>query len=251
VRLAAAAGRRGVDVVTAAASNRLGAIRSALLATGAGSVLVCGDAATQAAAACVAATLEVAFGCLSAGPTDMLSRDIGTLGASPGRDDDDPAELRLDLGEVNGITFVNYVAIGLDVSPTTHGATIAPAAARDRMDSRAAVHTGSRGAPELARSLLVSNNRFRTLPGGIGARDRLDGGRLAVLVWSSGGRTSDDTTAPASEREVARIELYGPEQVTADVDGISRVLRTPLRFRLIPGAVRLGVRATAWLGASL
>jgi hypothetical protein len=69
-----------------------------------------------------------------------------------------------------------------------------------------------------------------------------------VLGWVSGGRTSDETPAPAIEEEVARIELYGPERVTADVDGISRVLRTPLRFRLIPGAVRLGVGATAWLG---
>jgi hypothetical protein len=69
-------------------------------------------------------------------------------------------------------------------------------------------------------------------------------------VWPPGARASEEPAVPTGEQEVARLELYGRERVTADVDGITRVLQTPLRFRLMPGAVRLAGQATAWLGAS-
>lgn len=244
-RLAAAAHRHGMAVVTAGPADPLTTIDDALVAACAQTVLVCGDGATQAAAACVAGPRDRAFACLPSSAADTLARDIDA--AAPSRDTDEGGahERQLDLGEVNGMSFVNYVAIGLSVKPTPAGARVSRAHARDR-HAEGVLQRSWPGAPELGRSVLVTNNRFRTLPGGIGSRDRLDGGRLTLLAWDDPAWSGDGAAGWCSAYESSKLELSVTGSVLADVDGVARVLHAPLRLRSVAAAVRLEVHNAFW-----
>jgi hypothetical protein len=233
-----------MSVVTVGRSRRLDTIRDALLAARATTVLVCAEAATQAAAATVAAALECGFACLRASPSDLLARDLEAL-CVESDDDHSPGE-RLDIGEVNGIAFVNYVAIGLRVEPTSDGARVAVANSANRGDVSRTLRPGYPGAPAIGRSVLVSNNGFRPVPGGIGRRQRLNSGRLAVFVRSESTGVREWQPPARPGWSLMKFELFACGQISADVDGTTRVLQTPLRFRAVAGAVRLLSHTDVW-----
>lgn len=150
-------------------------------------------------------------------------------------------ERRVDLGEVNGRTFVNNVSIGV------YGEAVQRAGYRD-----AKVRTFLAAVPEVlgpaahpglrwrspdgeehagAAAIVISNNRYR-LGGTLGApsRPRLDESVLGVAVLAL---PREEPGIRAWTTPSIEIEAQGP--VHAGIDGEAVVLEAPLRFRIRPG----------------
>jgi hypothetical protein len=233
-RLLAAAERSGITVATLGRRDPLQSLERMLSCTQADALAVCADACTQALVASVAATRNLPYSCVPAGDDDLLARDLGNL-------PDDPAETLLllrsgceravDLAEVNGAVFVNYVAVGL--GPPRSGA----AGGGWRAERVGAGGTAPAAGPWAAQSLLVTNNRFAVCADGLGERDWPDRGVLGVIAFGNGDEQ------PREEPRCAHLELPAVEPVLAEVDGEPRLLQPPLRFRSLPRALRVRVRA--------
>lgn len=245
--LIAEAARLGYEILPIARQERLAAIDRAAANLGADAIAVCGEAWMQASVAAVASGRDLPFGCIPAGRGDLLAEDMGAdapdaqqalgeLAVAP--------ERRVDLAEVNGVVFVNYVALGLSVAP----ARAAVAARRSRLRSGLRRARVSRARPSglradgladgpIAPALLVSNNRFALQRHAIGARPRIDAGVLGLAILSA----DHDERSPAGgwlERCSTRLELAADGPVHADVDGLPRIFNPPLRFRVLPRALR-------------
>jgi diacylglycerol kinase family enzyme len=249
--LVAEAGRRGVKVLNLKDDERVAAIDGAADACHADAIAVCGGGAVQGSVAAVAAGRDLPFACIPAGPDDLLARDIRA-------DLDDPraaltyflssSEHAIDLGEVNGIVFVNYVALGLRVLPLDRavargaqpGASLARARIRrGRPSGLRALRFGERGDTR-SPTLLITNNRFALFGDSIGARARIDAGVLGVAILESSPREPWQSYAKAwRERSLTRIELAADGPVLAEIDGRRRRLQPPLRFRILPRALRV------------
>ena len=78
--------------------------------------------------------------------------------------------------------------------------------------------------------LLVANNAYVLEPPSIGARERLDEGRLYLYVVR-GGVDERNGTSFVVDTRAGRIE--------AAVDGEPDVLETPIEFRIEPRALRM------------
>jgi hypothetical protein len=219
-------------------ADRVRAIDLTVEATQADALVVCGDAPVQAAAAAVAAARDLPFACMPAGPEDLLARDLGMPL-------DDPAEaLKLpfsttertvDLGEVNGLPFVNRVAVGVELPA-------APSPARRRRpapaDEPPKAHRVDAGVP----ALLVCNNRFELLRDRLGLRDWPDAGQLQVVSFEAPGADRSYGALRAAgyhERLCGRFQLALRTEVLVDVDGERRRLAPPLRFRSVSAALRV------------
>jgi diacylglycerol kinase family enzyme len=217
----------------------------------------CGGDASQWKAAVVACGRELPYACIPTGHDNVFARDLGVdpqdaiaaLDALA-----DCCEYYVDLGEVNGITFVNYAALGLDCRPArasgtadaSAGATLAAYVVRRRHPPIHLDWFASCG-PQRCTALFVSNNRCRFESHAIGGRTRLDGGVLGVGVLQAGG-----TSAAAAEADVAWRQLAVPvfevgsdAPITADVDGQPVSLEPPVRFRVLPRALRARVALRA------
>ena len=223
-----------LELVLEAASRRIDALRldtarsarsidGAARACAADAIAVCGPGWMQARVAEVAAGRDLLFACIHCGSRDLLAGDLGVPA-------DDPAESlaallegserSVDLGEVNGVAFVNYVAIGR-----------CAAAGQPHLDPL------GRDAPA---EVLVTNNRF-TLDGEqLLGRQRLDAGVLGVCVRAAPaeGAPATSEASVAAHHACTQIELFAEGPVFAEVDGLPRVLTAPLRFRVLTGAVR-------------
>jgi hypothetical protein len=247
--------RRGIAIATLPAEDRLRSLERALASADADAVAVCADPREQAIVASVASARDVPYTCIAAGTDDLLARDLGAAM-------DDPAEALallfsseerlIDLAEVNGVMFVNYVALGLELEhrvarswrarPRAAGAP--QEAARVALPGLAAPGAGPLG--PFAR-VLVSNNRFRLRPGGLGPRAWPDAGVLGVAVC----RTREDAPerrpgeAGWYECSCARVELAASAPVLANVDGAALPLQPPLRFRCVSWALRVLVPDSA------
>jgi diacylglycerol kinase family enzyme len=231
-RLIAEAERRSMMVATLKASERLASVDLVIDATQADAIAVCADAPLQALVAGVAAARDLPFSCVPTGPEDLLARDLGLAV-------DDPLEAlslprsdegrTIDLGEVNGVVFVNYVAIGL------------------RMPGAGAGELGDASEPGEVRgppALLACNNSFSLQDGGFGPREWPDSGLLEVTSFSGAG--SDRALAAQVEagwtaQSCSRFVLGASGPVHAVVDGEPRALVAPLRFRSLPRALRVRV----------
>ena len=240
-RLIAAAERRAIMVAVLKPTDRVRAIDLTVEATQADAMLVCGDAPVQAAAAAVAATRDLPLSCMPAGPDDLLARDLGMPLDDPADALNLPfstAERTIDLGEVNGLPFVNRVAVGVELGA-------APSRGRRRRgEVSAPVSDAPRpgtGAPELP-ALLVANNRFELLKDRLGPRDWPDSGRLQVAEFDAPHteRTYAELRSGGfQERACRRFQLAARAELVVDLDGEPRRLSPPLRFRSLCGAVRV------------
>ncbi|HXB15975.1 MAG TPA: hypothetical protein VNV44_09570 [Solirubrobacteraceae bacterium] len=215
-------------VATLKASERLASVDLVIEATQADGLAVCADAPLQALVAGVAAARDLPFSCVPTGPEDLLARDLGVPVDDPlealslPRSD---GERTIDLGEVNGVVFVNYVAVGLGM----------PGAA-----AAGEVGDDAPGAP----ALLVCNNRFSLQDGALGPRDWPDTGLLEVASFSGG--AADRSLAGQLEagwtaHSCSRFVLGASGPLHAVVDGEARGLVGPLRFRSLPHALRVRV----------
>ena len=229
-------------------ADRLRAVDLIVEATQADAVLVCGDPPVQAVVAAVAASRDLPFACMPAGPDDLLARDLGAPLDDPAEALSLPfstSERTIDLAEVNGVQFVNYAAVGVELPAAVSHTRRAPRrkplpgpGRATRASHSAAAHAGAEPLP----AVLVANNRFELREDRLGARDWPDAGLLQVVTFDAPG--ADRTFAAVrhggfQEHSCTSFELASRSVLRVDVDGEQRELRPPLRFRCLRSALRV------------
>ncbi|MET0764488.1 MAG: diacylglycerol kinase family protein [Blastococcus sp.] len=229
------------------------------LARGADLLGVAGGDGTQALVAQVAAEHDVPFLVISAGTRNHFALDLGLDREDPSRCLDalrDGVEARIDLGEINGRTFVNNASFG------AYAEIVDNPAYRDNkrgttLDALPDLLRGRRGAHLVGdadglvidgpQALLVSNNPYETSDlAGAGRRARLDVGTLGVIaVRVDSARQAVGLLHGASRRGLvqaqAREVLVSSQEpaVPVGIDGESVQLSTPVRCTVRPGALRV------------
>jgi diacylglycerol kinase family enzyme len=188
----------------------------------------------------VALERDLPFACIPFGTRNHFARDlgldradpIGALAAFGGR------ERRIDVGRAGNRLFLNNVSLGLYarlVHRRESHRRRREALARLRALGMLITHREQLGItvdgkPEETRLLLVANNAYVLEPPSIGARERLDEGRLYLYVVR-GGVDEMQGTSFVVDASAGRIE--------AAVDGEPDVLETPIEFRIEPRALRV------------
>ncbi len=231
------------------------------VAGGADLLGVAGGDGTQALVAGIAAEHGIPFLVISAGTRNHFALDLGL-------DREDPSaclsalrdgvELRVDLGVINGQTFVNNASFG------AYAEIVETPAYRDdkrntTLNTLPDLLQGHRGAHlrveadgtqiDAPQALLVSNNPYGTGDlAGLGRRARLDRGILGVV-----GITVSNAAQAAGllrGRHAAGLKVLTSKQIeiTADapkipvgVDGESILMSTPVTCTVSPGALRVWV----------
>ena len=222
---------------------------------------VAGGDGTQALVAGVAAEYGIPFLVISAGTRNHFALDLGLDREDPStclNALSDGVELRVDLGLINGQTFVNNASFGAyaEVVET-------PAYRGDKLNTT--LNTlpdllqGQRGARLSARAdgtdieapqaLLVSNNPYGGGDiAGLGRRARLDRGQLGeVSVTVS---SAAQAVGLLRGRHATGLQVLTAKQIeiTADtpeipvgVDGESIMMSSPVTCTVSPGALRVWV----------
>jgi diacylglycerol kinase family enzyme len=231
------------------------------VAGGADLLGVAGGDGTQALVAGIAAEHGLPFVVISAGTRNHFALDLGL-------DREDPAaclgalsdgvELRVDLGMINGQTFVNNASFG------AYAEIVQSPAYRDdkrntTLDLLPDMLQGHRGARLCARAdgtqidrpqaVLVANNPYGTGDiAGMGRRARLDRGVLgvvAVTVSSAAQAASllyGRHAAGLSVITTRQIEITADTaQIPVGVDGEAIVMPVPVTCTVSPGALRVWV----------
>jgi diacylglycerol kinase family enzyme len=231
------------------------------VAGGADLLGVAGGDGTQALVAGIAAEHGLPFLVISAGTRNHFALDLGL-------DREDPSaclsalrdgvELRVDLGVINGQTFVNNASFG------AYAEIVETPAYRDdkrntTLNTLPDLLQGQRGAHlhvqadgtqiDAPQALLVSNNPYGTGDlAGLGRRARLDRGILGVV-----GVTVSSAAQAAGllrGRHAAGLKVLTTKQIeiTADapkipvgVDGESILMSTPVTCAVSPGVLRVWV----------
>ncbi|MFH8386353.1 diacylglycerol/lipid kinase family protein [Kitasatospora sp. NPDC018058] len=239
----------------------VGELARRAVAEGADLLGVAGGDGTQALVAAVAAEAGLPFLVVCAGTRNHFAMDLGLDRTDPSTCLDalrDGVELRVDLGRVGDLPFVNTVSFGayaeIVQSPQYRDAKTATAldALPDLLlgDSgpRMTAQAGDRrlDAPQ---ALLVSNNPYAAPDAtGLGRRPRLDQGVLGVLA------VRVDGAAQAAELALLGVRATGltvtsarrvtvsadAERIPVAVDGEALILPTPVVCTL--GARSLRVR---------
>jgi hypothetical protein len=236
--LAQEASKRGIDPVELHPGDDLEQLVHDALARGADGLAAAGGDGTQAVIAAIAAREGLPFACIPAGTRNHFALDLGVdrddvVGAldafAPGG-----GERVVDLAEVNGHVFVNNVSLGL-YAEAVRRPGYREAKLRTLLDTVPGMTESPNlrweGPPGLA--VLVSNNQYR-LGRAIGSatRPRLDTGLLGITVIGPGGWR---------QWTAETFEVQAGEPVPAGIDGESVLLEPPLRFRMLPGALRVRV----------
>jgi diacylglycerol kinase family enzyme len=266
--LAAEARRRGIEPVVLAPGDDLLALAEQAVAGGADVVGMAGGDGSQALVAGVAARHGVGFVCVPAGTRNHLAMDLGL-----DRDDvvgalaafGEAVERRIDLGLVGERVFVNNATLGL------YAKIVQSTAYRDRkvgtalelLPAMLGPHatpfdlrfTGPDGAEHAsAHLILVSNDRYQLGSGeGFGSRRSIDGGNLGIVAatFRSSGEIARLIESGASGRNWrppgwiewadASFQLESAQPVEIGIDGEALVLDPPIRFRTLPGALRVRI----------
>src|SRR5262245_1345496 len=202
-----------------------------------GALGVAGGDGSLAPVAQVALEHDVPFVCVPFGTRNHFARDLGL-------DRDDPlaalkafagAERLIDVGYADDRLFLNNVSLGAYarlVRRRERNRRRREAFARLRAwtalaTKRRPLGVTIDGEPVETRILLVANNAYGIDFPTIGARDRLDGGRLHLYV-------------PGDERVGEHFVVDAAAgRLEAAVDGEPEVLRTPIEFRIEPHALRV------------
>jgi diacylglycerol kinase family enzyme len=266
--LAAEARRRRVDVVVLQPGDDLLELAESAVRDGADVIGMAGGDGSQALVASVAMAHDVAHVCVPAGTRNHFALDLGLdrrdlVGALDAFTD--ALERRVDLARVNDRVFVNNASLGL------YAEVVQSASYRD-----AKLGTWRRMLPDLtgphgsttdlrfrgpddreypdAALVVVSNNPY-DLHGAVsvGTRPRLDTGRLGILTARlHGARTvARIATFGALGQQLrvgalrqwssTRFEVTAAGPVAIGIDGEAAELSPPLRFVLLPAALRVRV----------
>ena len=260
--------RRGVEPVVLGPGDDLRELAEQAAARGADVLGMAGGDGSQALVADVAAAHDLGFVCVPAGTRNHLAMDLGLdrddlIGAL---DAFGPAvQRRTDLGEVGGRIFVNNATLGLyakivqspayrdhkmgtalELLPKLLGPHAAP------FDLRFLGPDGSEH--QSAHLILVSNNRYElSHPEGFGSRRRLDTGTLGIVAARLDSRGEAARSAPPRssgrirrpegwvEWTDTRFEVRAAAPVEVGIDGEAVLLEPPIRFRILPGALRVRI----------
>jgi len=258
--------RRGIEPVVLGPGDDLLRLAERAVAGGADVVGMAGGDGSQALVAGVAAAHDVGFVCVPAGTRNHLAMDLGL-----DRDDvvgalnafGEAVERRIDLGMVGERVFVNNATVGLyakivqspayrdhkvgtalQLLPAMLGPDATP------FDLR---FTGPDGTEhDSAHLILVSNDRYELGSGeGFGSRRNIDGGNLGIVAatFRSSGEIARLLESGASggnwrppgwvEWADASFQLESAQPVEIGIDGEAMVLDPPVRFRTLPGALRV------------
>jgi diacylglycerol kinase family enzyme len=231
------------------------------LAQGADLLGVAGGDGTQALVAGIAAEHGIPFVVISAGTRNHFALDLGLdredpsacLGALS-----DGVELRVDLGLINGQTFVNNASFG------AYAEVVETPAYRDdklntTLNTLPDLLQGHRGAHlhvradgtqiEAPQALLVANNPYGTGDlAGLGRRARLDRGILGVVgvkvdsARQAAGLLRGRHAAGLKVLTAEEIEITADEQqIPVGVDGESILMSTPVTCTISAGALSVWV----------
>jgi diacylglycerol kinase family enzyme len=229
------------------------------LARGADLLGVAGGDGTQALVAQVAAEHDVPFLVISAGTRNHFALDLGLDRKDPSRCLDalrDGVEARIDLGEINGRTFVNNASFGAYAEIVENpgyrddkrGTTLD--ALPDLLSRRRGAHLVAEVGEvqvDAPQALLVSNNPYEASDlAGMGRRSALDRGVLGVVAVRVDGARQAVGLLNGAHRQGLRLFEAREVVVTADVpevpvgiDGETVRLTTPVRCTSRPGALRV------------
>jgi diacylglycerol kinase family enzyme len=203
-----------------------------------------GGDGSLAAVAEVALERDCGFVCIPFGTRNHFARDLGL-------DRDDPVaalhsfagrERRIDVGRADERLFLNNVSLGLYarlVHRREENRRRREAFARVRawailLTHRAPLGITIDGHAAESRLVLVANNAYALELPSLGARDRLDEGKLHLYV--AGGEPPERI----GERFV--IDAAG-KRLEAALDGEPDVLEMPVEFRIEPSALRVLIPA--------
>jgi len=282
--LFAAAGADARIVMLPSGAHAADAAREAA-AAGACAIVAGGGDGTVSAVASVVAGTNTALGVLPLGTLNHFAKDAGipmdleaavaTVLAGHIK--------AVDTGEVNGRTFLNNASIGIypdivvereRLRQLGHRKWIAFALASARILRRyrrlvvglATPRPGSGQAPrqgsgqagdasERSRTafLFVGNNEYHVDGLSLGARDRLDGGRLfaylaprvhtrelpKLLALALAGRVRERQGLESVAAEHLQVVTPGRRRLRVAVDGEVMVMRLPLVFRARPASLRV------------
>jgi diacylglycerol kinase family enzyme len=260
--------RRGIEPIVLAPGDDLRQLARQAVARGADVLGMAGGDGSQALVAGVAAHHGVGFVCVPAGTRNHLAMDLGL-----DRDDVVGAldafgaavERRIDLGLVDERVFVNNATMGLyakivqspayrdrkvatalELLPEMLGPHAAP------FDLRFTTPDGAQQAS--AHLILVSNNRYELgHPEGFGSRRGLDAGALGIVVarLQSPGEAARFARMQAAGRTRrprgwvewtdTSFEVRSAAPVEVGIDGEAMLLDPPIRFRILPGALRVRI----------
>jgi diacylglycerol kinase family enzyme len=236
-------------------------VARAAVGNGADLLGVAGGDGTQALVAGVAAEHGIPFLVISAGTRNHFALDLGLDREDPSTcltALSDGVELRVDLGLINGHTFVNNASFGAyaEVVET-------PAYRGDKLNTT--LNTlpdllqGHRGARlraladgteiDAPQALLVSNNRYGGGDiAGLGRRARLDRGVLGVVSITVGNAAQAVGLLRGRNATGLRVLTTKQIEIAADtpeipvgVDGESIMMSSPVTCTISPGALRVWV----------
>jgi diacylglycerol kinase family enzyme len=222
---------------------------------------VAGGDGTQALVAGIAAEHAIPFVVISAGTRNHFALDLGLDREDPSAclaALSDGVELRVDLGVINGQTFVNNASFGAYAetveTPAYRGDKL-----KTTLNTLPELLQGHRGARLRARAdgtqietpqaLLVSNNPYGTGDiAGLSRRVRLDRGRLGVVGVTVGsarqaaGLLRGRHTTGVTMLTTKQVEITADTpQIPVGVDGESVLMSTPVTCAISPGALRVWV----------
>ncbi len=244
--------KRGDDI-SALAAHALSERRHPVVAGG-------GDGTVNAVAGKLAST-DTPLGVLPMGTLNHFARDVGVplnLQAAV-RNLFTGRVTKVDVGEVNGRVFVNNSGVGFyphfvrqreEQEKHGHVKRVAfmlalRALVRRYLRLRIRVHMDQTEALEhVTPFLFVGNNRYQTSGTHIGARSKLDTGRLWVCTAPSSGRRNVIPTAMrtlvglATDQELNAFETEelwvqpGTARVNVSTDGEVSTMDAPLHYRI-------------------
>jgi diacylglycerol kinase family enzyme len=262
--LAEEAQARGIEPIELKPGIDLEQLVRRAVADGADALAMAGGDGSQAVVAMVAAERDLPYACIPAGTRNHFALDLGV-----DRDDVigaldafvDGRERRVDLAEVNGRVFVNNVSIGL-YADAVQREGYREAKLRTILDTLPEAlgpegkgldlrWTGPGGREHSsAAAILVSNNRYRLGRAvGSGTRPRIDDELLGVTVASPPAGSRRMVQRPWREWSAPVFEVDADGPIAAGIDGEAVTLDAPLRFKILPAALRVRI-ATAHPGAS-
>ena len=231
------------------------------VADGADLLGVAGGDGTQALVAGIAAEHGIPFLVISAGTRNHFALDLGLDREDPAACLDalrDGVELRVDMGVINGQTFVNNASFG------AYAEIVETPAYRDdkrntTLNTLPDLLQGQRGAHlrvradgtqiDAPQALLVSNNPYGTGDiAGLGRRARLDRGILGVVgvtvsnAAQAAGLIRGRHAAGLKVLATKRVEIDADvPQIPVGVDGESILMSAPVTCTVSPGALRVWV----------
>jgi diacylglycerol kinase family enzyme len=267
---------RGVTPIVLRRGDDLRALAEQAVADGADVIGMAGGDGSQALVADVARRHNVPFVCVPAGTRNHFALDLGLDRNDVAAALDaygDAFERRVDLALLGDRVFVNNASLGVYASVVQSDAyrnaklgttaTLLPDVLGPngkRFDLRFAGPDGAAAQP--ADVVLISNGAYRlgNLQG-FGTRERMDGGVLGIVTLTVD-RARDVPALLAAEAAGRVASYHGYREWTASefvvksaeplvnvgVDGEALSLAPPLRFRIVPGALR--VRTPVAAGAA-